>query len=63
MKRVEGIDPATEVEITAEPKVGSGKRSGKFPKLPPFQEGSDEKNRYLHRFERFAKSNGWPESE
>ena len=62
MKKVER-ESAAEVEITTERGVGSGKRPSRFPKLPPFQESSDEIDSYLQRFERFAKSNGWPDSE
>ena len=62
MRKVER-ESATEVEITTEPGAGSGKRPGRFPKLPPFQESSDEIDSYLQRFERFAKSNSWPDSE
>ena len=62
MKKVERESTA-EMEITTEPGVGSGKRPGRFPKLPSFQESSDEIDSYLQCFERFAKSNGWPDSE
>ena len=61
MRKV-GRELATEVEITAESGFGSGKRPGRFPKLQPFQESSDEIDSYLQRFERFAKSNGWSHS-
>ena len=62
MRKVERKS-ATEVEITTEPEVGSGKQSGKFPKLPPFQGSIDAIDSYLQRFESFAKSNGWPDPE
>ncbi|GFO39875.1 retroviral-like aspartic protease 1 [Plakobranchus ocellatus] len=42
---------------------GSGARSSdagaKHPKLPNFQDGSDDLDIWLTRFERFAESNGW----
>ena len=41
MRKVERKS-ATQVEITTEPGVGSGKRLDRFPKLPPFQEVIDE---------------------
>ena len=31
----------------------------KLPKLPPFQDGKDDLNSYLQRFERFARTSGW----
>ncbi|GFO08874.1 retroviral-like aspartic protease 1 [Plakobranchus ocellatus] len=43
---------------------GSGARSSdsgaKHPKLPNFQDGRDDLDTWLTRFERFAESNGWP---
>ncbi|GFO27866.1 retroviral-like aspartic protease 1 [Plakobranchus ocellatus] len=42
---------------------GSGTRSNdagaKHPKLPNFQDGKDDLDIWLTRFERFAESNGW----
>ncbi|GFO12592.1 hypothetical protein PoB_003909700 [Plakobranchus ocellatus] len=42
---------------------GSGARSNdagaKYPKLPNFQDGRDDLDIWLTRFERFAESNGW----
>ncbi|GFO45339.1 hypothetical protein PoB_007184400 [Plakobranchus ocellatus] len=42
---------------------GSGARSSdagaKHPKLPSFQDGRDDLDIWLTRFERFAESNGW----
>ena len=60
--RIVERESVTGMGITTEP-VSSGKRPGKFPKLPPFQESSDEIDSYLQRFQRFAKSNGWPDPE
>ena len=35
----------------------------KLPKLPPFQDGKDNLNSYLQRFEQFARTSGWAEDQ
>ena len=35
--------------------------TGKTPKLPQFADGTDQIDSYLQRFERFARTNNWPE--
>ena len=39
--------------------TGARDARSKTPKLPPFSDGHDELDSYLHRFERFARSSAW----
>ena len=39
------------------------KQKQRGPKLPYFEEGKDDMDAYLHRFERFAQSVGWPQKD
>ena len=34
--------------------------AGRAPKLPTFQDGKDQMDAYLNRFERYAKAQQWP---
>ena len=34
--------------------------NGAVPKLPPFDERTDDLDAYLHRFEGYDKMQGWP---
>ena len=43
--------------------TGQGKKTGYIPKLPPFEEGKDDIDSFLFRFESHAKSCNWPEKE
>ena len=62
MKKIE-LDGTAVGTRTVEPEPESKGRTGKFPKLPTFQDGIDKIESYLQRFERFAASNSWPKSE
>ena len=62
MKKIE-LDAAAVSTRAVEPEPGSKGRTDKFPKLPKFQDGIDEINSHLQRFERFTTSNSWPKSE
>ena len=62
MKKIE-LDAAAVGTRAVEPGPRSKGHTGKFPKLPTIQDGIDEIDSYLQRFERFATSNSWPKSE
>ena len=53
------------IELSAAGTKDLGSRAdsaARAPKLPPFNENSDEIDAYLERFERFAKNNNWQET-
>ena len=45
------------------PLVNESTLQAKLPKLPPFNDGKDELDAYLKRFERFATSMKWPKED
>ncbi|KAJ8026430.1 hypothetical protein HOLleu_31244 [Holothuria leucospilota] len=47
---------------TQEPEISLSRRV-KLPQLSPFQDGRDEIDDYLSRFQTFATAAGWPESQ
>ena len=59
MKRIEKEDAA----VVARQLSRSPEAEGVQASFSTFQNGSDEINSYLQRFERFATSNSWPKSE
>ena len=62
--KVELLEKQIELEkAKAAKKSPEPKHDIKGPKLPPFEEGKDDMDAYLHRFERFAKSLGWPQKD
>ena len=53
----------TKVQVIETDKELSIKHKQRGPKLPYFEDGKDDMDAYLHRFERFAESVGWPQKD
>ena len=61
--KLELLDEQIELEKVKAMSKPEPKHEIKGPKLPPFEEGKDDMDAYLHRFERFAKNLGWPQKD
>ncbi|XP_067676459.1 uncharacterized protein [Haliotis asinina] len=64
-ERVELEKIKKENSMSEVPENGTPSLSGKpkMPKMPPFEDQKDNIDAYLHRFERIARTQAWPESQ
>ena len=63
ISKLELLDKQIELEKVKAMSKPEPKHEIKGPKLPPFEEGKDDMDAYLHSFERFSKSLGWPQKD